>query len=325
MLRTLVFTMLVTLGFSAPVLAHTKSDFDAQLKLLTEWLPGDYDNNEQIVRQSGGGLAQPTTKPFFRVHTIIRRVNMPEIGDHVFYLEEYRDNDPTKFTRIRLYKFTVDLEAQAIRLHLVNPLKPESLVGAHKDLAKVEALKLSDMRVDRDLCDVLIRWEGNQFRGSMKPKSCDRPDKLWVDYTLTIGPKHHWVRNRARAPQTDAVAWEFAPGAGDDFIEGTKARWFACGVQENPDGDMTKTKPYKDIEIHDQGGEADIPWPDGRTLTFVIHDRAFSSPPDREFPLFRIHDKKNMTVPIAYAYTVDESERFGLNLGWFYIRCQVKK
>jgi hypothetical protein len=319
-----VFALIAALGFASVAHAHSKYDFEAQLKLLSEWLPGDYDNNEQIVRQSGGGLSETKTTPFFRVHTIIKRVTMPEIGDHVFYLEEYRDNDPTKITRIRLYKFTVDLEAQAIRLHLINPLKPETLIGAHKDLAKVEALKLSDMRVDRDLCDVFIRWEGNQFRGAMKPNSCNRPDKTFVDYTLTIGPKHHWVRNRARDVKGN-VAWEFAPGAGDDFIEGTKARWFACHVEQDPNGDMPKTKFLTNIELHDQGGEADIAWPDGRTLTFLIHDRAFTSPTDREFPLFRIHDKKNMTVPIAYAYAVDEAERFGLNLGWFYIRCQLKK
>ncbi|MBL8631466.1 MAG: chromophore lyase CpcT/CpeT [Rhodospirillaceae bacterium] len=320
----ILFAALISLAFAAPAHAHTKADFDAQLKLLSEWLPGDYDNNEQIVRQSGGGLAVTKTTPFFRVHTIIKRVAMPEIGEHVFYLEEYRDNDPAKITRIRLYKFTVDIEAQAIRLHLLNPLKPEVLVGAHSDLAKVEALKLADMRADRDLCDVFIRWEGNQFRGAMKPKSCDRPDKTTVDYTLTIGPKHHWTRNRARDAKNNVV-WEFAPGAGEDFVEGTKARWFSCGIQESADGDMTKTKPYKTITLHDQGGEAAVPWPDGRTLVFVIHDRAFTSPPDREFPLFRIHDQKNMTVPIAYAYAVDEAERFGLNLGWFYIRCQVQK
>lgn len=317
--------LLLVLGFTGAAQAHSKADFAAQMKLLTEWLPGDYDNHEQIVRQSGGGLSQPTDKPFFRVHTIIKRVNMPAIGENVFYLEEYRDNDPTKITRIRLYKFTVDLDVQAIRLHLLNPLKPETLIGAHNDIAKVEALTMADMRADRDLCDVYIRWEGNQFRGSMKPNSCNRPDKSIVDYTLTLGPKHHWVRNRALSAKTNDVVWEFAPGSGEDFIEQTKARWFACGIEHNADGDMTKTKPYKSIDIHDQGGEAEIAWPDGRTLVFVIHDRAFSSPPDREFPLFRIHDKKNMTVPIAYAYTVDEAERFGLNLGWFYIRCQVKK
>jgi hypothetical protein len=323
-MRALLLAVVLSVGWAASAAAHTAAELKAQLNLLSAWLPGDYDNNEQIVRQSGGGVAETKSTPFFRVHTVIKRVNMPDIGEHVFYLEEYRDNDPTKITRIRLYQFTVDEKEKAIRLHLLNPLKPEALIGAHKDLAKVEALKLSDMRVDRDLCDVFIKWEGAQFRGAMKPRTCNRPDKTLVDYTLIVGPKHHWVRNRARTAKGD-VAWEFAPGAGDDFIEQTKARWFACHVEHNADGDMRNTKHITDVALHDQGGEAEIAWPDGRTLVFVIHDRAFTSPPDREFPLFRIHDKKNMAVPIAYAYTVDESERFGLNLGWFYIRCQVKQ
>ena len=86
---------------------------------------------------------------------------------------------------------------------------------------------------------------------------------------------------------------------------------------------MAKTKYLTTIHLHDQGGAADIAWPDGRTLTFTIHTRAFSSPPDREYPLFRIHEK-GKTVPIAYAYAVDGASRFGLNLGWFYVRCYAE-
>ncbi len=58
---------------------------------------------------------------------------------------------------------------------------------------------------------------------------------------------------------------------------------------------------------------------------FVIHDREFTSPSERKFPLFRIHDRRNMTVPIAYAYAVDDADRFGLNLGWFYTLCRLKE
>ncbi len=61
-----------------------------------------------------------------------------------------------------------------------------------------------------------------------------------------------------------------------------------------------------DIELHDQGGAADI-----------------ASPSERVFPLFRIHEKGNH-VPIAYAYAADNADRFGLNLGWFYILCREK-
>ena len=97
-------------------------------------------------------------------------------------------------------------------------------MGAHKDIAKVEALKLTDMRVDRDLCDVFIRRAGEEFRGAMKERSCDRPDKTWVDYALIIAPGKHWVRNRARSPETNQIAWEFVPGTGEGFIEQFKTR-----------------------------------------------------------------------------------------------------
>lgn len=52
----------------------------------------------------------------------------------------------------------------------------------------------------------------------------------------------------------------------------------------------------------------------------TIQARAFASPPDREYPLFRIHEKGH-DVPIAYAYAADDAARFGLNIGWFYVRC----
>ena len=83
---------------------------------------------------------------------------------------------------------------------------------------------------------------------------------------------------------------------------------------------MAKTRFLTTLHLDNQGTEADMAWPDGRTLTFSIHTRAFTSSSDREYPLFRIHEKGN-PVPIAYAYGVDGTTRFGLNLGWFYIRC----
>jgi hypothetical protein len=30
-------------------------------------------------------------------------------------------------------------------------------------------------------------------------------------------------------------------------------------------------------------------------------------------------------VPIAYAYTVDDADRFGLNLGWYYTLCYLRE
>jgi hypothetical protein len=211
-MRALVLASVLALAGSAQA-----ADLNAEVREIMAMLPGVYDNAEQMQRQGGD-------KPFYPVRTIIKPVTSRVFGDNVLYLEEYRDNDPTKLTRIRLYTFTADEAENAVRLHLVNPLKPEALQGAHADLGKVEALTAEDVRKDRDLCDVFIRKVGEEFRGTMKPRTCDRPDRTWVDYTLIASPGRHWVRNRARSPDTNAVAWEFVPGAGEGFIEQAKVQ-----------------------------------------------------------------------------------------------------
>jgi hypothetical protein len=315
--RIVVALMLLSSGGAA---AATKADLEAQLKLLMAWLPGDYDNNEQIVRQSGGGLSKPVHEPVPRIHSRFRAVDAPQFGRHVVYLEEFRNNDPRQVTRIRLYTFAVDEARGAIRMKLLNPVDQKTLVGADGDMSRISKLSEADVKPDRDNCIVWLRWVGGQFEGTMTPRLCDRGNE-WVDYHLVIGPRYHWVKSKMRKLKGDALASEMTPG--DTWLEQTKARWFSCTVNRNADGDMTKTSYFTTVRLHDQGGEADIAWPDGRTLTFVIHTRAFTSPTEREFPLFRIHEKGNH-VPIAYAYAADDAERFGLNLGWFYTLCYVK-
>ncbi|MDX2142270.1 MAG: CpcT/CpeT family chromophore lyase [Rhodospirillaceae bacterium] len=313
-------------AMASPALAYTKADLEAQLKLLMEWWPGRYDNNEQIVRQSGGGLGKATDKPMYRLHSIFQRVTMPELGDNVLYLAEYKNNNPADIARIRLYTLAIDEKEQAIVVKFHTPLDTKALLADHRDLSKVEKLTKKDVRSFRDVCNVYLHWEGGQFRGGMKEKSCNvNEDKEWFQYQVIVGPRHYWARDRRFSYADNSVTWEMAPGSNHAWFEQTKARWMACEVLEDPNGDMTKTKKLTDIELHDQGGEAAIKWPDGRNLRFVIHTRAFTSPSERTFPLFRIHDAKDMTVPIAYAYAIDDSERYGLNLGWFYIRCGVKK
>ena len=140
---------------------------------------------------------------------------------------------------------------------------------------------------------------------------------------MAVGANFYWTRERRRDLRTDAVTRQSAPGAAYGWFEQSRALPYTCVVMNNAEGDMKKTAFFKTIRIDDQGGEADLKWPDGRTLTFSIQNRAFTDPPDREYPLFGVHEKGN-PVPIAYAYAVDGSRRFGLNLGWFYVRCYAE-
>jgi hypothetical protein len=310
----------------SPAAAQSSADLKSQLALLLEWWPGRYDNNEQIVRQSGGGLSATKSAPFFRLHSVVVKVDKPALGENVLYVEEYRDNDPKKIDRIRFYALKVDEQAKAIEITAYTVRDRMSLAGAHAEPARIAALGANDIIPLGAGCRMLVRWVGAQFVGGTIPRECKVGNEpTYVDYQLTVGERFAWQRWVRRALADDSVTTEGAPGSQFGWVEQTRARMVGCEVLESRDGDMTKTKDLTRISLHDQGGEADIAWPDGRTLTFLIHTRAFTSPTKLEYPLFRIHEKGKMDVPIAYAYALDPTDRYGLNLGWFYIRCQVQK
>lgn len=282
-LSVCVLIALCAAGMGPASAAASEYDLRAQAELLMKWWPGEYDNHEQIVRQSGGGLSPLTNAPFYRVHSRYERIAGSSLGPLVISMVDNLDDDPRKPLRARTYVISIDSAAGALRL--------AQLIGN-------APLGTS--------CDLLLRFVGGQFEGDLPEGKC-RVDGKPVAYGLVVGPRYTWFR------ESPGHAW----------FEQTRARQFTCMVQQSGDGDMRKTRYLQTIHLHDQGGQADIAWPDGRTLVFTIHTRAFSSPANREYPLFRIHEK-GKDVPIAYAYAVDDASHFGLNLGWFYIRCYAE-
>jgi len=307
-----------------PAMAQTfsKGELENHLEMMMEWWPGEYNNHEQIVRQSGGGLGEPVFEPIFRIHSHYVRLDLPALGDNVLYVEEFLNEDPNNISRIRVYALSVDEVEQAIKVQLY-AFKDghDHMIGARLDPDRLAAIDASELRAFSDLCTVYMRWEGGQFRGGMKRESCGQDE--WFEYQVVLGPDYNWTRDRLISRETGEVTWDQTEGANYAWIQMTKARWFICTVNYNLDGDMTKTEFLTEIEVHDQGGATDIAWPDGRTLEFQLHDREFGSPPERKFPLFRVHEKGS-TVPIAYAWAVDDADRFGINLGWFYTLCRLR-
>ncbi|MYA30925.1 MAG: hypothetical protein F4Y31_06790 [Gammaproteobacteria bacterium] len=325
MIMRIPTTAALCLALALPVQAQTfgKTELDIHLALIMEWWPGEYDNHEQIVRQSGGGLSVPVYDPVFRLHSHYVRLDLPELGENVLYVEEYRNNDPSNISRIRVYALSVDEEEQAVRVKL-HAFRDghDRMIGARLDPERLAAVDAHELRPFSDACDVYMRFDGGQFSGGMKRESCG--DEAWFEYQVVLGPNHYWTRDRQISRETGEVTWNETGGDRYDWIQATKARWFICTVNYNLDGDMLNTEFLTEIELHDQGGSADIEWPDGRTIEFQLHTREFASPSDRVFPLFRVHEKGNH-VPIAYAWAVDDADRFGINLGWLYALCRDKE
>jgi hypothetical protein len=306
MRKLLLVVIIAALAYPLGAAARP-ADLKAQLARLTEWWPGRYDNYEQIVRQSGGGLSDTVETPFHRLHTVVRAVKGSALGDSVFYVEDYAHGDEVNAVRKELYVVAIDEPTAVLRVRRqALPAGP----GVRAE-GPVEASGLGAAKPLPQACDILLSYIGGQFEGGLASAKCPAPGE-GPDYRVVVGERFQWVRQRTAAP-----------GAAYGWFEQTRARMFTCSVHEDAAGQMRDTRYFTSIRLHDQGGAADIAWPDGRTLTFTIHTRAFTSPPSDESPLFRIHEK-GKTVPIAYAYASAGATRFGLNLGWFYIRCYAE-
>lgn len=327
-IRAIAFLILSLHTLTASALSE--QDLQVQLDLLMSWWPGNYDNNEQIVRQSGGGLSAQVYEPHFRLHAIYRRVELPSLGDHVLYVEEYKNNDPENLYRIRLYSLGIDTDAGAIRIKLHAFPDQTSWIGAHEDAERLSQIDVSQLRAFSDACDVLLHYEGGQFTGGMQARACriasgqgSAEKDAYFDYDVVVGEDYYWFRDRTLRLADDTLVWQLAPGSEDYFLL-DKATWFSCVVNYNLDGDMTATEELTTVRLHDQGGEAAIDYPVGRALALVMHNRAFSVPAERRYRILRLHEDGHH-VPLAYSYAADAADRFGLNLGWFYTLCRQEE
>lgn len=317
----------VTLLLIQPAFAYTQAELDSQLELLMEWWSGEFDNNEQIVRQSGGGLSEPKFAPHFRIHGHYRRIDLPTLGEHLLYVEEYKNNDPSELYRIRLMSLHTDTASNGIRVQLYSPKNQQALTGSHAHIEAIEAGPVDQWRALSTGCSIFLTYEGAQFAGGMRRRACraaaDRSGgekDAWFDYRIVIGPEFYWFKDALRALNDDRVVWELAPGS-PDFFQADRARWFSCVVNYNADGDMTKPERLTEVSLHDQGGSAVVDYPGGRKLSLVLHNRAFSTPTTNRFRILRLHED-SATVPLAYGYAGTDTDRFGINLGWFYTLCR---
>ena len=221
---------LIVIAAAAPVAAQD-GVLARDLQRLATMLPGVYDNQEQVYFE--GELEAPEDARHGRVRLDLNRLEVTPPADPLFEWRRY-DDEATAPSARGLIAVAVDPDAGAIRMRRYTlPLQADTARAsiAPDDIGTRE-------------CDLLWRRRAGQFEGAPEPANCGDAraggDWLLADSELQIATA---ALGRDLDVETPFVL--------------RRARPFSCWVAV-PLRDSERWHFDNDLELHDQGGSAEV-------------------------------------------------------------------
>lgn len=270
-----------------------------------------YDMSEELV---AGVQAESPLAPMHeqqRIQVNVRRVQLPWLGTHVLYLEEFPSDQP--FEARRRVLLSIDPKPAADGALRVHQFTRKSGAGSPA------ALSADDVETDA-ACDIFLRHEGAQFRGGTRGRKCldeEGSEPRWLDYRLVIGDGLFWYRQRKLTVADNELDEEIAGFPHVDFDE---ARLFSCGISWAPPASREKRRALEGVDLHDRGGRVRFKTPDGRELLLELHGRDWPLSGGRESLVLILSDPK-ADETLGSSWTSLGAARVGMDIGWLAIDC----
>lgn len=166
---------------------------------LARWMAADFSNQQQAF----------DNPPLFAHIRVCMRPLAPDLFSAVsFYLEQAYDFQLNRPYRARVMKLIP--QDDHILIENFGVKDEESLYGAARDRNKLN--ELTSDRIERmGGCNMIVRWTGKSFKGSVEPgKACivvRRGKTTYLDSEFEID-EHQFVSwDRGRDPETDEHIW----------------------------------------------------------------------------------------------------------------------
>ncbi len=316
---------------SAPTPAESQapsaSVLDKDLALFLEWFPGRYDNSLQVFWEPD--LDVPEDERHERIHSVFRPVELTAFGDHVFYVEQFQDGDPSDVYRQRIYVFQADENEDAIRLRIHSPDDTDALVGAYRDPSLLEGLT-PEAAPAREGCDVFWKRQANQFIGYMKEGACRFESRrlgkeIIISDDLVLTENEIWISDRAETVDGEYV---FGNKAGVPH-KLRKIRPFECwtavlrGAEHGDSGEGNRDWDFRTGGwIHDQQGELVLTTDETPSREIMLRLRRVEWPTGSNRPSLTLYvHEDGSDRATSYAWTEYDGERVGLNLRWLQASC----
>lgn len=295
----------------------TRQDKDV-IAVMALW-PGNFDNREQV--QIDADMGRPVGT-HMRLHSAVRRVDLPRIGSHVVYVEDYRDNDTRAIFRHGLLVISADETAKAVRVKHMAFVKPNAWVGAINNPSQLAAITPNDV-AERQGCDILLHRDGDGFSGSTNPHTCQTTKAQGVETQLRLTADAFWFREKTINPSSGKTVSSLASF---EWHQLERARVFLCMI--DPPRSMvsaTRDKPGDRgyvVRIHDQGGTFTFTHADGRTL-FMSLRNTWSYNMNRKTLVVTLQENNEDGAGLGYAWTEPGADRIGMNPLWIHIQCDL--
>jgi hypothetical protein len=278
---------------------------------LAELWSGMYDITEEIVAGSTGDAPLTSLADQRRLQVNVRRIELPWLGTHVLYVEEYPYDDPFERRRRVLLSLEPPTADGTLR---VRQFTRRAGTGNSSTLT-------ADEVESNEGCDIWLRREGVQFRGGTREHKClerDAPAPRWVDYRVVIGDGFFWYRKRKLTLAGDDLVEEIA---GFPHVDLEKARLFSCGISWASPREKGARRTLESVDLHDRGGRARFRTPDGRDLQLELHGRDWPLSTGRESLVLILRDGRAASDTIASSWTSLDAARVGIDIGWLTIDC----
>ena len=314
--------LLILLIALMPLQAMTDDSaiLDKDFALMMTWLPGIYDNQEQVYFEGEQDVAD--TLRHVRVHTVLTPVNLPQLGAHVFYLQQYVNDDPAQVNRQRLYVLSPDYERNVVAMQIYSFNDAELLADAHVGPTQLAQLTTDQLHTMPG-CEVLWRRTANQFLGLTQRQACTSMPTEGAEHTAI---NHHflltedalWISDQAHHETDNAVA-----GHADRVpFKHRKARQFECWMTATQrDGDSTFRRG---LTVHDQGGMIWLETEEDAPQQVGIKLRNVRWPYGRNRPSLVLYaHKPDQDKAVSYAWADPSAQRIGINLRWMQASCTL--
>lgn len=191
----------LSLIVSSPVLAHVPSG-EFELNRFAQMWEGFYSNERQVRREEIAG--EPEFPEAVRLNRDMRvhRIDAPQLGRHVLFLEEVKADQPSMAHRQRVMTLEWHPASSEVEVRQLFFKTGPAYDRALLDPAVVAGLTRDAFDTSPG-CDLFFRWNADlsRFHGGMRPRACEYrhpvDGPVYAEFDMLLDEERLWYRDRS--------------------------------------------------------------------------------------------------------------------------------